>query len=126
MGMSIRNALIESVEITDSDRGILDAWLHLNYGSSGQGFGGYALYLPKSFSHHKLESVAGHFIWRCMEIGGVTKWSNLKGKTIRVDTDGDFGQIKGIGHIVKDDWFYPEVDFAALKNTPTPTSEGTD
>jgi len=107
--MEIRNAIIESVTITDSDRGILDAWLMLDYGGSGQGFGGYALYLPKSFTHHELKSVAGHFIWRCMEIGGVTRWENLKGKTIRVKTED--GRIKAIGHIVKDDWFEPRKDF---------------
>lgn len=109
--MSFRNALIESVSIDDADRGLLTAWLHLNYGGSGQSFGGYTLYLPKSYAHHQLLTHAGHFIWRCMEIGGVSRWADLKGKTIRVDSDGEFGDINGIGHIVKDDWFYPKKDF---------------
>lgn len=109
--MTIKNAVIQSVTICDSDRGILDAWLHLDYGGSGQGFGGYCLYLPDSFAHHEIKSFAGHFIWRCMEIGGVTKWEDLKGKTIRVKTDGEYGLIKAIGHIVKDDWFCPDEDF---------------
>lgn len=80
----IRNAVIESAVINDADRGMLTAWLHLDYGGSGQGFGGFALYLPKSYSHHAINSVAGHFIWRCMEIAGVDSWDKLKGKTIRV------------------------------------------
>ena len=108
--MEIKNAIIESVTINDADRGFLDAWLMLDYGGIGQGFGGYALYLPKSYRHHELKSVAGHFIWRCMEVGGVTKWENLKGKTIRVKI-GDDGLIKAIGHIVKDDWFEPAKEF---------------
>lgn len=112
MDKFVCNAVIKSAEITDSDRGILDAWLTLNYGSSGQGFGGYALYLPKSFDHHTMLSPAGHFIWRCMEIAGVTKWSDLKGKTIRVRKDSEWGDIEAIGHIVKDDWFCPKDDFA--------------
>lgn len=115
MSEHIINAVIESATITDSDRGLLDAWLFLDYGGSGQGFGGYALYLPKNFAHHKLESPAGHFIWRCMEIAGVKKWEDLKGKTIRVKQDKPFGSILAIGHIVKDDWFCPEEDFKALK-----------
>lgn len=110
--MIIENAIIESVSIDDADRGMLTAWLHLNYGGSGQGFGGYVLYLPESFNHHNLNSVAGHWIWRCMEVAGVSKWDDLPGKTIRVKKDSPLGQIKAIGHIVKDDWFEPEVDFA--------------
>lgn len=107
--ISTKNAIIESAEITSDDHGLLSAWLYLSYGGSGQGFGGYALYLPKSFSHHKVNSPAGHFIWRCLEVAGVTKWSELKGKTIRVQ--GTHGRIDGIGHIVKEDWFFPAEDF---------------
>lgn len=105
----IKNAVIESVKLTSDDHGCLSAWLLLDYGGSGQGFGGYALYLPKSYTHHKLQSVAGHFIWRCMEVAGVTEWSKLPGKTVRVR--GDRGGIEAIGHIVKEDWFCPKEDF---------------
>ena len=108
-----KNAVIEAATITTGDRGFLDAWLTLDYGGSGQGFGGYALYLPKSFSHHSLKSVAGHFIFRVMEVAGVTKWEDLKGRTIRVRAE--HCGVKAIGHIVKDDWFCPESDFAALR-----------
>lgn len=111
--MEVRNAIIESADITDSDRGLLDCWLHLDYGGSGQGFGGWALYLPKSYAHHELKSVAGHFIWRCMEIAGVSNWSQMKGRTIRVKCE--HNKISAIGHIVKDDWFDPSADFAKVK-----------
>jgi hypothetical protein len=109
--METKNAVIKSARITNDDHGTLTAWLDLDYGGSGQGFGGYVLYLPKSFTHHSLESVAGHFIWRVMEIAGVDSWDKLQGKTVRVV--GEYEGVKGIGHIVKDDWFYPGVDFAA-------------
>lgn len=106
------NAIIESAEITCGDRGCLDAWIYVKHEDGCQGFGGYALYLPKRWKHHRVESPAGHHIFRIMEIAGVEKWSGLKGKTIRVDAD-QLG-IHGIGHIVDEDWFYPSEDYANL------------
>lgn len=109
INMEIKNAIIESVSLSSDDYGFLSAWLHLSYGGCGQGFGGYALYLPKSFTHHKIESCAGHFIFRCMEIAGVTKWSEMVGRSIRVKSE--HNGVHAIGHIIKDDWFCPSEDF---------------
>lgn len=114
--MTIKNAVIKSTQLTTEAHGMLSAWLILDYGETSQGFGGYVLYLPKSFDHHKLESVAGHFIFRCIEIAGVTEWERLTGRTIRVDLTSEFGDILGIGHIIKDDWFYPKKDFEGMKS----------
>jgi hypothetical protein len=113
-----RNAVIESASLSIEEMGLLSAWLYLDYGGECQGFGGYALYLPKSFSHHRLLSHAGHFIFRVLEIAGVTSWDKLKGKTVRVKAT--HGGVIAIGHIIKDDWFEPGVDFtkAAAEVTP--------
>jgi len=110
--MEIRNAVIEDVKITNDDHGVLSAWVFLDYGGSGQGFGGYALYLPKSYRHHELKSIAGHFIWRVMEVAGVSEWSQLPGKTVRVKHE--YSMVHAIGHIVKDDWFCPSEDFSKI------------
>lgn len=108
-----RNAIITSAEITSDDHGCLCAWLSLDYGGSGQGFGGYALYVPKSSKHYGNGlSCAGHFIWRVMEVAGVTKWSALKGKTVRAKCSWD--KVHAIGHIVKADWFNPSEDFQKM------------
>lgn len=110
MVIETKNAVIESARITSDDHGILSAWLMLDYGGCRQGFGGYTLYLPKTFTHHELKSFAGHFIWRVMEVAGVIEWGQLKGKTVRARCH--HGGVEAIGHIVKDDWFCPHEDFA--------------
>lgn len=112
--IKVRNAIIESSTLDIGDGGFLQAWLYLDYGGSGQGFGGYVLYLPKSFKHHSLLSHAGHWIYRCCEIAGVGKWEDLKGKTIRVKYE--HSKVLAIGHIVKDDWFNPSKDFAEIED----------
>lgn len=112
--VEIRNAVIQSVRLTNADHGLLSAWLTLDYGGSGQGFGGYSLYLPKYFRHAQSEgNYAGHFIWRCMEIGGVSEWTDLLGKTVRVRCE--HTKVHAIGHIIKDDWFNPSDDFEAMQ-----------
>jgi len=118
--IEIKNAVIESATLTTGERGFLDAWLNLDYGGSGQGFGGFCLYLPKSFEHHEIVSPAGHFIFRVMEIAGVTDWNKLKGKSIRVKAD--HSGVETIGHIIQNDWFSPREDFKSLNvNESKPT-----
>lgn len=111
------NAIIERATLTRGDHNLLSAWLHLDYGDGGhQAFGGYALYLPKSYDNYKLESVAGHFIFRVMEIAGAENWDDLAGKSIRVRKEDRWqSAVEAIGHIVKDDWFCPSQDFKEAK-----------
>lgn len=109
MSTEVRNAIIESATLSTADHGVLSSFVHLDYGGSGQGFGGYALYGPDMKSPG---CVAGLWIWRVLEIAGVREWSQLPGKTIRVRAS--WTKVEAIGHIVKDDWFEPEVEFARL------------
>jgi len=111
--MELKNAVISEAIIDTGDRGLLTAWIFLDYGGSSQGFGGYALYLPKDYKHCTSKGdFAGHFIFRCMQVAGVGKWSDIVGKTVRVKCDQ--GHVHEIGHIVKDDWFNPSVDFKKM------------
>ena len=119
--MEITNAIIKGVTLDMGDRGLLTAWLHLEYEKgTHQYFGGFTLYLPKSFDYHTIKGdFAGHFIFRCMEIAGVEDWNKVIGKAIRVKYEGRGGfdrTIKAIGHIINDDWFNPSEDFEKMKN----------
>ena len=109
-----RNAVITAATITNDDHGLLSAWVTLDYGGSGQGFGGYALYLPNDYREAtNQQNYAGHFLWRVMAIAGVTEWGQLAGKTVRVRHD--HGKVHAIGHIVRDDWFDPSTEFSAMQ-----------
>lgn len=109
-----QNAVIESVSLTTDERGLLTSYLTLDYGGCGQGFGGFALYLPPSWTHHdKFAPYAGHWIFRVMEIAGVSNWKDLPGKTIRVKSS--WTDVEAVGHIVKNDWFCPKKDFEEMK-----------
>jgi hypothetical protein len=114
MNDDIRNAIVKSVSLSSADHGCLSAWLHLDYGGSGQGFGGYNLFVPdrpdSTISH---ANYAGHFIWRCMEVAGVTEWKDIPGKTIRVR--GTHAGIEAIGHVIKDLWFCPRDELSKME-----------
>ena len=106
----IVNAQIRSAQITNADHGCLTIWIHLDYGGSGQGFGGYNLYSPSMWESIEVaKNYAGHWIWRVMEIAGVSDWDDLKGKTVRVEIRD--GLVYKIGHILKDKWFCPKEEF---------------
>lgn len=82
--------------------------------------GGYLLYAPKGWAAHDSLNYCGHFIWRLLEIAGVSDLNKIVGKTVRVElTEAGFGgTIKAIGHIINDDWFNPKEEFDEMrKNT---------
>lgn len=111
-----KNATIENVDLFIEDHGTLTAYLYLDYGGSGQGFGGYALYLPSHYTHSKNnKNYAGHFLYKILKIVGVSSWKDLKGKSIRVMAD--YEKIHAIGHIIEDKWFNPTEDFKKMKET---------
>ena len=101
MGWKLKNATIQKATITAADHGVLSVWLDLDFGGSGQGFGGYVNYSPKVPRF----DTTGRFLWRIMEIAGVVSWDCVVGKSIRVQATPS--KVHKIGHILKDDWFDP-------------------
>lgn len=108
----VRNATIEDVGLSNSDHGLLSSFVTLDYGDGGhQGFGGYTLYNPKFKNTHG--NYTGHWIWRVMEVAGVTEWDRIKGKNVRAKIEK--GLVVAIGHITKDIWFNPVEEFKGMK-----------
>lgn len=112
--MAIKNAVITAATISNEDYGCLSVWLTLDYGGTGQGFGGFNLgnKTLKEFSKEG-GNACGWFLNRCMAVADVTKWDDMVGKTIRVSSSHE--KVDAIGHILKDDWFNPSKDFAGVE-----------
>lgn len=97
------NAKIKNTMLGYEDHGILTCYLRLEQEGSSQVFGGYRLDAPKD----KQSELGSFWIKRILKTVGVRKWEELKDKYVRVDGE-DYGEIRGIGHIIDDNWFYPK------------------
>lgn len=98
MNEETKNAIIRKATLTISDHGCLTFWLDLDYGNHGQGFGGVRLYSPAK------SDKAGYHIYSILNVVDVPSWSDLTNKCIRVKIVDEIA--KGIGHIIKDNWFF--------------------
>jgi hypothetical protein len=108
--MSICNAKITSTRI-EFNHGCAVAWVMLDYGGSGQGFGGSILDdKPEETGKERKATAWGmDYIFSIIRTVGVEKWEDLPGKHVRVErtTEGFDGLITGIGNIIEDKWFRP-------------------
>ena len=97
------NAIITSADITNDAHGCLSAWIDLKFGVTGQAFGGLRLYAPGEWKPgYPMPDFGGRWIWRVLEIAGVSKWSALPDQMVRVKADANC--VHAIGHIMNDDW----------------------
>lgn len=103
--IEIKNAVIEDVRL-GYDRGtFLCAWIYLDYGGSGQGFGGYVL-AKNTPPTRPLNDFGMEYINRILSVVGAESWEKLKGMSCRVKAN--WGHVYAIGHYLKDKWFDPE------------------
>jgi hypothetical protein len=94
--IKVRNATIRTVSLGYEDHDIMTAFLHLDYGNSGQGFGGYCL-----GGEFGIE-----FIKAVLDTLDVRSWEDLPGKSCRAK--GNWGHVTAIGHFLEDKWFNPK------------------
>lgn len=107
--METRNAVIKSALITNADHGLLSIWLRLDYGGTQQGFGGYALGKNPNnaeFNIRNEHNYLGVWIWKIMDVCGVSDWNDIVGKPIRVECEHE--KVYAIGHYIEDIWFTPK------------------
>lgn len=107
--MEIVNAQIKNVSLTMADHGCLTFWLTLEGDGWGCGFGGYCIgkgYLGATeFTAERGDGLEA--MMRIMDVVGVSKWEDLKGKHIRAALTGrGWGDsVTTIGNLIKDKWF---------------------
>lgn len=108
----IHNALITGTMLGVEDHGIMTFFVYLEWDGGGVGFGGYAL--DEYDQELKKRVGVGYsmdLLKQIMEVVGVETWEKLKGKHVRVDSEGWGGKALGIGNLLKDKWIYPEEFF---------------
>lgn len=117
MSTEIKNAIITSTHLGCEDHGIFTCYLHLDYGGSGQGFGGYALDKHngnRGEGSERLGTAYGmEFIRRILSTLEISQWEKLPGTHVRVVASHE--KVLSIGHIIKDRWFSPD-DLKTLFN----------
>lgn len=95
-------AKIRRVFLGTEDHGIFTCSLDLDYGSSGQGAGGYGLDEPRKDGEGKHIGRFGtaygmEWIMRLMRACGVNDWSKVEGRTvIALRDEGYHGRVRGI------------------------------
>ena len=102
----IVNALIENVSLSMADHGALCYYLTLKMNGLGCSYGGRVIgkgYLgAKEFQGYEKGTEA---LMRIMDVVGVHRWEDMKGKYVRVELPGWGGIVDRIGNIIEDKWF---------------------
>lgn len=115
--VEIKNAKIRSTSLGYLGHGVVSCMIHLDYGDSAQGFGGYCFDTPEDVglkTFRRTGTAWGmEFIIRILNTVGVERWEDLLGKHVRVKCN--FSKIHEIGNIIEDKWFNPEEDLKDLK-----------
>ena len=125
-GYAIENAQITNVSLSASDYCCLSLNLTLKAAGWGVVYGGYCLgkVYPNSYEKDSYEGSADGMeaIMRIMDVVGVSRLEDMKGKYIRVATKGLSSTIKIIGNIINDRGFDYGSFFKDKDKKPAPPS----
>lgn len=99
----IKNAKIQSTDLGPVSHGCMQFWINLDYGSSGQGFGGFILDNYDESKDKRVGTAYGLMaIMEVLRVVGVDKWEDLVGKSVRAEAN--MNNVKRLGHFLKDEW----------------------
>ena len=90
---------IESTSLGIEGHGVMTFWLMLDFGGSGQGFGGWVLDSYSPEEKRRIGTAAGlDAVIQILTVCGVEKWEDIQGKIVYALYDDDkYGRaIKGI------------------------------
>lgn len=87
-------AKVEKTMLGFEDHGIMTCFLHLSFGGSGQGAGGYALDEPRRDASDKFlgrygTSYGMEWVIRAIKACGVDTWEQIKGRTVLALREGE-------------------------------------
>lgn len=117
-GYTIKNALIESVDLSMDDYGCLTLTMTLKGAGWGVNYGNHCLgkgYLGADDEFFSGSAAGMEYLMRIMDTVGVERFQSLKGKYVRVATKGWGEIVKIIGNILEDKWFDAETFFTDKK-----------
>lgn len=115
-GYKVENAKISHVDLSMADHGCLCLELGLDGNSWGCVFGGHVI--GKGYlGAEKFEGspMGIEYIMEIMNVVGVEKFNNMRGKYIRVATQGWGSTVRIIGNVIEDKWFDVDSFFADKK-----------
>lgn len=100
--VNIRNAVIVSIDFVVVNN-MLAGEVCVDYGGEAQCFGDYAF---SQFVECENKQVGnpymGEFIFSLLEVAGVQRMSDVKGRCVRLKLAGE--KVVAIGHVIKDIW----------------------
>lgn len=105
-GYEIENAMIEDVDLSMADYGVFSLSLVLKGSGWGCVYGGYVIgsgYLGADEFEGSAKGMES--IMRIMDVVGVSKFNDMKGRIVRVAVKGLGSSVKIIGNVLKDNWF---------------------
>jgi hypothetical protein len=104
--MEIKNAQITRTMLGREDHEIFTFMIFVKCEGWECGVGGYALdYYNKELGERVYSAKSLEAVSKLLDVVGVDKWEDLKGKYIRVKDNGWGSTIDEIGNLIENKWF---------------------